>query len=159
MGGEYGYPSSWRLHRAHPALGLDELEGERLGTLRARDQGAAWLALEPAERQRRQADFVAALQAAARPGSAWEFEIVEEGALLGVRMDRWKSAALGRELLEHVRDRARRRDTVAAPKSARTLRAHGQVASSHVGYALTRRLGTTLAATVYVAARVAGWVL
>ena len=55
---------SWRLHRAHPALGLLAAEGADEHPPRgdeARDLGLAWLRLPEAEQRRRERDFATAL--------------------------------------------------------------------------------------------------
>jgi hypothetical protein len=165
MHGQYGPPASWRLHRAHPALGLEELERERLARPRAHDLGAAWLALRSDERRARELDFEAALRVAARRGSG--VELVEGPCphVIGVRMDRWKAPVLERELLDRVWEGARRRDSgtavallAARRESAlrRRLRAHVRVGWSRLSHQILRRPVTTLAGAVFVAAHVAG---
>lgn len=55
---------SWRLHRAHPALGLlaaEEAGEEPPGIAEARDFGFKWLRLPDAEQRQRERDFTAAL--------------------------------------------------------------------------------------------------
>jgi hypothetical protein len=130
-------PASWRLHRAHPALGLEELEHDVLFAPNRRVLGVRWLALDPAEQRQREADLVAALEeAAADPASGWELELeMSEDGTRGVWMDRWKASALERELLDRVWTQARSREQSAAPVALRrrrevdrTLRAHVLVA-------------------------------
>ena len=129
-----GHPSSWRLHRAHPALGLEELEDDWLPAPRREDLGVAWLALPPAEQRRREADFVAAIERAATdPASGWELETeLSPLGTRGVWMDRWKAPALERRLLDHVCDEARRRGAATPDRRGRgvdrALRAHVLVA-------------------------------
>lgn len=59
------HPFTWRLHRAHPALGLEETEGTVLLPLAPHELGVRWLALAPEERRDRKADMLDALRAAA----------------------------------------------------------------------------------------------
>jgi hypothetical protein len=126
------YPSSWRVFRAHPALGLEE---EPLLRPQPRELGAAWLALDLGEQHQREADLEAALRAAAGPDSGWAIELVEDYEVLALAMDRWKAPALERELLDHVWEEARRREAAADVPPVRrrreidrTLRAHVLVA-------------------------------
>ncbi len=136
MAGEYGHPSSWRLHRAHPALGLEEMEDDWLWPPERHELGVAWLALSPEEQRRREMDCAVALQMAARPGSGWDVELVEEDGVLGVWMDRWKAPALQREFLDRVGEAARGRGRTSIDTSPeqrrrdvdRRLRAHVLVA-------------------------------
>jgi len=128
-----GHPSSWRLYGAHPALGLEELEGELLLAPRGAELGVAWLALPPDEQRRRLADLSAALRCAAADG--WDVEIVEAGDRLGVRMDRWKAPALERLVLDRVWEAAeRRREAGGRPVARRRrdvdrlMRAHALIA-------------------------------
>jgi hypothetical protein len=133
MGDERVRPPSWRVHRAHPALGLDD---GLLTRPNPRELGVAWLALDPAEQRRRKADFEAALRAAARPDSRSTLELVEAGDVLGVGIESWKAPALEREVLDYMWEEVRRRDAAAPERSPerrrreldRALRAHVLVA-------------------------------
>jgi hypothetical protein len=138
VGEEHAYPSSWRLHRAHPALGLEEGSPARPTP---RELGVAWLALPAGEQRRREADFETEVRRAARPGSDWSLDIVEDREVLAVAMDRWKAPALERHLLDHVWDEARRREASVDLSHARrrreverTLRAHVLVAWDRHGF-------------------------
>jgi len=165
MGEQTGHPSSWRLFRAHPALGLEELDDDVLAIPAPHELGAAWLALEPAEQRCREADFSAGLQAVARFGSTWEVELAEERAprVLGVYLDRWKAAGLQRELLDHVWNEARRRDVAATRDSlelrrrqepGRVLRAHACVWTSRLGRHLKRHPISAVAIAVVASAQI-----
>jgi hypothetical protein len=69
-----GRPSR-RLHRAHPALGLEPIEGSYLVSVPLRDLGLGWLALDEAEQRAREADFLRALlEQAARRDAPFEAE-------------------------------------------------------------------------------------
>ncbi|HEX7292379.1 MAG TPA: hypothetical protein VF250_14765 [Conexibacter sp.] len=130
MGDERVHPPSWRIHRAHPALGLEEAPLTRPSP---RELGVAWLALDAAEQRRREADLEAALRTA---GSNWTFELVEAGDVLGVGIETWKAPTLERELLDHVWEQARQRRDAVPERTAerrrhevdRTVRAHVLVA-------------------------------
>jgi hypothetical protein len=111
MGEESGHPSSWRLFRAHPALGLEETDSIWVWRPEPHELGLRWLSLAPAEQRAQEADLLDALRLALRPESGHELELMEETepGTVGVWMDRWKAPALERELLDHVLDRARER--------------------------------------------------
>jgi hypothetical protein len=53
--------AGWRLFRAHPAVGLDEPDGDVAHTLRRHELGVRWLALPHAEQAARERDFLRAL--------------------------------------------------------------------------------------------------
>lgn len=155
------HPSSWRLHRVHPALGLEELDHDVLFAPKAYELGVGWLALPSGERAHREADFEAALRAAAGADSGWQLELVERDGTLGIHMDRWKAPTLQRELLDHVWEAARQRnqrtphEALAEQRereSGRLLRAHLRVGASRLG---ERPL--TTAAVVLAIAGVLGW--
>jgi hypothetical protein len=159
MGGDPSYPSSWRLFRAHPALGLEETDHDFLPPLSPHELGVRWWVLEPDEQRQREADFAAALErAATQPDSGLTLELESSPVVRGVWMDRWKAPALQRELLDHVWDEAERRRGLTAEmvepdvrrrrEVERTLRARVLVLwSEHSG----RLVG------VFVAAVVLGW--
>ena len=133
MGEEDGHPSSWRLFRAHPALGLEEMEATVSCAPTPQELGVAWLALALSEQRQREADLLGAPEAASDPDAHWRSSGRRLGAV-GVWMDRWKAPALERELLDHVWDSdAQERDAGASPEARRrevdrTLRAHVLVA-------------------------------
>jgi len=129
MGGETGYPSSWRRYRAHPALGLEE---ELLTRPVPRELGVAWLALPAEEQRRREADFEERLRVAAEPGSGWAIELVDDYEVLVVAIDRWKAPALERALLDHVWEQARRREASACASHPRRDRAVDRRLRAHV---------------------------
>lgn len=134
MEDEHGRPSSWRLFRVHPALGLEETESEVVFAPAPHEVGVRWLALAPEERRAREADLLAALRSAAvEPDRALEIVVYDDLGTVGVWMDRWKVPALERELLDRVWAATRARDAGASPEARRrevdrTLRAHVLVA-------------------------------
>jgi len=128
---EYGHPASWRLFRAHPALGLDEMDQDVLWPPDADELGVAWLALDSTEQRRREADLVAEIERIAKdPDSGWDLKVeMRQDGTRGVRMDRWKAPALERELLDRVWEAAHARDGAGSPgvqhhRVDRTVRAH-----------------------------------
>ncbi len=65
---------TWRLCRAHPAVGLQETEADYVGALEPHELGVPWLALAPGEQRARELDYLRALlrYAAACPGARFE---------------------------------------------------------------------------------------
>ena len=65
---------SWRLFRAHPALGLEETDGGCVLAPRAAELGVAWLALDLGEQQARERDLLRELLRRAAGGAGARFE-------------------------------------------------------------------------------------
>lgn len=65
---------TWRLFLAHPALGLEETDGDLVFAPRAGELGVRWLALDAAEQRARERDLLRDLlwRAARSPGARFE---------------------------------------------------------------------------------------
>jgi hypothetical protein len=152
---------SWRLFRAHPALGLEETEGDCVLAPSAGELGVAWLTLDLAEQRARERDLQHELLrrgAGCAGGGDMVLHIDGDGdpLCIGVWMDRWKAPMLERELLNHVWEEARGREQPASTVDVRRRQGVDRAFRAHLLVTWSRH-GAKVALGAFGLVTLLGW--